>query len=183
VTWKTLILLVVPCVLWMGCPSGDDDDDDLAPGEGYAIGDTLPTCELTNQDGETASTHDAEGDRILVSVGAGWCEPCDEAAHEAQALYDELSAEFGFTLYEILIQTAAYSDDVPAQDLQDWADDHNFTSLDVWTDGLESCIDPFGDQGLPTFVIVDPELVIQNKYSGSYNATIEEQIKSDLQAL
>lgn len=181
--WKSLWLLVVPCVLFLGCPSGDDDNDDLAPGEGYQIGDTLPTCTLTNQDGVITSTHDAEGDRILVSVGAGWCKPCDEAAHEAQALQDELSAEFGFTLFEILIQNLAYSDDVLEQDLQDWHDDHGFGSLDVWTDGLDVCIDPFGDTGLPTFVIVDEELVIQHKYSGSYNATVEQQIKEDLQGL
>lgn len=181
--WTPLCLLALPTMLLIGCPTGDDDDDDLAPGEGYQIGDTLPTCSLTNQDGDTASTHDAEGDRILLSVGAGWCGPCDDAAHEAQALYDELSAEFGFTLYEILIQTEAYSDDVPAEDLQDWHDDHGFTSLDVWTDGLEVCIDPFGDSGLPTFVIVDEELVIQQKYSGSYNATVEQQIKDDLTGL
>jgi hypothetical protein len=118
----------------------------------------------------------------LLVVSAGWCVPCADAADEAQALYDELSGEFGFTLFETLIQDDTYSNDVAADDLQQWKDDHGLTSLDVWTDGPEECLDPFAGQELPTFVIIDDQLVIRDLIT-NYNSSIEGQIKDALRGL
>lgn len=176
--------MLIAGVLLLGCngTTDDDDDDDLAPGEGYDVGDTLPTCTLTNQDGDSVSTHDAEGDRILLTIGAGWCEPCADAADDAEALYAEMSDEFGFTMYETLIQDAGYTDDVSAEELQAWKDDHDLTTLDVWTDGMETCVDPFSTGNLPVFVIVDEELVIRDLIANGYNASVETQVKDALQA-
>ncbi len=175
------VALLTSLTLTVGCDD-DDDDDDMAPGEGYEIGDTVPNCDLTNQDGGTAAIHDAAGDVILLVISAGWCVPCAEAAGEAEALYDELSSEFDFTLYETLIQDEAYSEDVSASALQDWKDEHGLDDLDVWTDGTESCLDPFGAVELPTFVLIDGDLVVQDIVT-NYNATIEEQIKDTLRTL
>ncbi len=168
---------VIIGALAIGCDTSGDDDDDLPPGEGYSVGDTLPGCELTNQDGDTTSTHDAEGDRILLTVGAEWCEPCAEAADDAEALNSELGAGGGFTMFEVLIQDANWGEDVSQSVLQDWQDDHGLTSVDVWTDGVESCVDPFATAGeLPVFVIVDETLVIREIITNGYNETVEQQI-------
>jgi len=181
--------MLLPLMLVLGCPSGGDDDDDsagdddLSPGEGYTIGETVPNCALTNQDGEAADVHAAAGDRVLLVVSAEWCEPCAEAADDAQAMYDTLSAEFGFTLYETLIQDADYNDDVSQGVLQAWADLHGFTTLDVWTDGLASCVDPFTTGELPVFVVADEELVIHNVISNGYNESVENQVIDALRAL
>lgn len=184
VMWISILcsVLIVGCVsTTSGCDTPDDDDD-MAPGEGYEIGDTVPNCVLTNQDGNTAEVHDAAGDVILLVISAGWCVPCGEAADEAQALSDELNGEFDFTLYETLIQDESYSEDVSTGTLQDWKDDHGLTGLDVWTDGTEDCLDPFGAVELPTFVLIGGDLVIQDIVT-NYNATIEAQIADALRGL
>lgn len=174
--------MLIAGALLFGCNgTTDDDDDDLAPGEGYEVGDTLPTCTLTNQDGGSESTHDAEGNRILLTIGAGWCEPCADAADDAEELFAEMSAEFSFTMYETLIQDVGYTDDVSEDELQAWKDDHDLTTLDVWTDGLETCVDPFSTGNLPVFVIVDEELVIRDLIANGYNASVEGQVKDALQ--
>ncbi len=183
-----LLALTTSLLLSVGCDGGGDDDatgddDDSASGDvGYEIGDTVPPCWLTNQDGDGTSVHDAAGDRILLVISAGWCAPCADAADEAQALYDELSGEFAFTLFETLIQDDTYSNDVSTDELQAWKDDHGLTTLDVWTDGPEECLDPFGDVELPTFVIIDEELVIRDEIT-NFNSSIEGQIKDALRAL
>ena len=185
------MLLPLTFAFLPGCPSGGDDDDDndsagdddLAPGEGYTGGDTLPNCSLTNQDGGSAKVHDAAGDRVLVVVSAEWCEPCAESADDAQALYDTLSAEFGFTMYETLIQDGSYNDAVSESVLQSWYDTHGMTTLDVWTDGLESCIDPFTTGELPVFVIADEDLVIHDVISNGYNESVETQVIDALRGL
>ena len=177
-------LLMVASLCMPACNTSSGDDDDLAPGEGYLVGETLPNCALTNQDGDSMQTHDAEGDRVLLVVSAGWCEPCLDAAMNAQDLHDELSGEFGFTLFEVLIQDQWQRDDVSAEQLQVWADSAGFTTLDVWTDGLDTCIDPFvAAETLPVFVIADEALVIADVIDETYNATVEQQIIDALRAL
>ncbi len=166
-----------------GCPVADDDDDDTAGDDDdcHATGCTVPNCQLTNQDGNTGAIHDSAGDVILLVISAGWCVPCAEAADEAQALSDELDAEFGFTLYETLIQDESFSEDVSQDTLQDWKDEHGLTYLDVWTDGTADCLDPFGAVELPTFVLIDRDLEIRDIIT-NYNPTIEQQIKDTLRS-
>jgi len=182
-----VLFLLMPAFI-LGCPNGGGDDDDssntLAPGEGYDIGDTLPSCDMTNQDGETANVHDAAGDRVLLVISAGWCEPCGLSADHAQALYDELNEDFGFTLWETLIQDEWQGNDVSAAQLQSWKDLHGLTSLDVWTDGETDCLDPFGISGeLPVFVIADEDLVIREIIEEGYTSSVEQQVEDAIRDL
>ncbi len=172
----------------MGCPgnNGDDDDDDdsLAAGEGYDVGDTLPNCDLTNQDGGTAVVHDAVGSRVLLVISAGWCEPCGLSADHALALYDELNEDFDFVLYETLIQDEWQGNDVSADQLATWQEVHELGSLDVWTDGTADCLDPFGISGeLPVFVIADESLVIREIIEEGYNSSVEQQVEDAIRGL
>jgi len=179
------LLMLMPLIV-LGCPNGasDDDDDALAPGEGHDVGDTLPNCDITNQDGGTASIHDAEGSRVLLVISAGWCEPCGLSADNAEAMHDELNAEFDFVLYETLIQDEWQGNDVSAEQLQSWKDIHDLTSLDVWTDGNADCLDPFGISGeLPVFVIADESLVIREIIEEGYNSSVEQQVADALRGL
>ncbi|RME53797.1 MAG: TlpA family protein disulfide reductase [Deltaproteobacteria bacterium] len=160
-----------PDVVREGTPPSD--------GVGTRVGDIapdflLPDCNIPTL--PEIRLYDFYGYAILLSVGTGWCIPCNEEAPELQALYQERGAE-GFVILQGMFQ-----------DFQSRPADENF--CDTWVEmyGLTFPVmpDPLAQlwngynevNELPLAVVIDRDMRIVGKVAGPDFVAIENLVEA-----
>jgi len=121
-------------------------------GEGCKRGDVLPEFRGIDQFGDEVSSWQFYGQCMLVDVGAGWCDPCQELASHTSHM-SELYPEV--VVLGVLIEDWEFEPAEP-DDITEWV---NYFDVDqpVVTDpeGWTSCLDT---SLLPVPMVIGPDM-------------------------
>ncbi|MBW2456569.1 MAG: TlpA family protein disulfide reductase [Deltaproteobacteria bacterium] len=119
-------------------------------------GESVPDLEVTACDGTRVTLDELRcpASLTLLSVGAGWCQPCQEEAPMLEAAAAELGDE-GVVIVQILFEDG---DGDPATSLfcQQWTDAFDLT-IPVYVDPLGQSTELFDQAATPLNVVVDRE--------------------------
>jgi len=126
---------------------------------GYAEGDVIYNRTWTDQFGQVVNLHQFYGYVTVLTVGARWCPPCQQAAKTSPALLEQHKAK-GVILIELLRE--GLNPDVYAvqQDAVIWADVYGLPYPVV----VEEF--PLIVPSVPTYYIMDRQLRITKVYEG-----------------
>ncbi|MCB9766150.1 MAG: redoxin family protein [Alphaproteobacteria bacterium] len=125
----------------------------------YAPGDVVANVTLRDRYGQDVDLWSFCGKTVLFSVGAAWCEPCQELAAALPALQARY-ADQGFVAVEVMLENAR--GDRPAEaDLADWADAWGLDGIPVLgpVRSDPEPLDPFDrDHTIPSLVLIGPDM-------------------------
>jgi len=159
-------LVIVPVV--GGCSSGSDGGDSATTaadpatcataaqpfGTDPAANEFFPDVEWTACDGAKVTVADVRCDARLtvISIGAGWCEPCRLEAPLLEAAKAKW-ADRGVRVVQVLFQDVTSQ---PATTLfcRQWQQEFDL-SIDVYVDPVARSLDPFDDFDTPTSFALD----------------------------
>ncbi len=115
---------------------------------------SFPDLELRNCEGSTVELQQirCQSALTLLSVGAGWCEPCKAEAPLLQEAAEKLSGQ-NVQIIQLLFQDAA---SLPATTVfcQNWVETYSL-SIGVYIDPVGSSLDYFDVATTPLNVIID----------------------------
>jgi len=136
---------------------------DRVPTSGYGTfpgrnmsGFTLQDC--SGSDYSFYNEDFCEAELTVISIAAGWCPPCIAESEQLEAEINEVYADQGVRVIQILTQKADYS----APDLAyctEWVDRFELSNVQL-IDPLQETGIFFPDNSLPSTIIVDSEGVI-----------------------
>jgi peroxiredoxin len=177
-------LLLAAALLLVGCsprngfapPVGDDDDVDIGgtceadtsanawpellpeyesyEGEGANTGQLLPNFQLTDQNGQEMCFSQLLGHVLIVDASTIWCGPCNEAAAESAALWEEME-QIGPTFITTLIVQNAFAQPAALSDIEWWVDQYDI-EYPVVLDESEQTAALWGVTDYPLFLFVAP---------------------------
>jgi len=162
----------------------DEAAADGVTGVSWAIGEQILDISLTDQFDQPFQLYQYYGFVILLDVSAGWCNPCNVVAARAEALYQSYKAD-GFVMIHLMMD--GWEEETPADMtfLQEWADTHGLTfpltrevgqddDPDYAVNQLRSAGTLVG--GIPNFIVIDRDLVIDFQDAGSDDEEVLERI-------
>jgi hypothetical protein len=127
---------------------------------GWGLGDLLKNQPWTDQFGQHVELHQFYGYVVVLSVGAVWCPPCNQAAESSQTLWDQ-HRDQGVVFVEQLNDGNVQGVDATQQDVNGWVQSYGMQFPVVWADYAL-----FTAPSIPTFYIMDRELVVRDVISG-----------------
>lgn len=130
----------------------------LAP-SGYREGDVVYNRVWTDQHGQVVNLHQFYGYVTVLSVGARWCPPCQQAARTSPQLLEQHKAQ-GVVLVEHLREGLNPEVFATPEDAQIWAEQFELQYPVVIEDF------PLVVMSTPTYYILDRELRVRNVYEG-----------------
>lgn len=164
---SVLVPLVALVVILTG--AGDDGASEVSPGStlppgvasaGVEMGEPLPDFELPGLDGEPIRLSDFQGEPLVLTFFASWCNPCEKEMPVLEDALAERPGEFG---------VLAVSYDDLADDSRAFVEELGVTypvALD--TDGEVK--DLYGVHGIPQSFFVDSDGVLVDRVFGITSA-------------
>jgi peroxiredoxin len=139
-----------------GGPTANCNAAQAPLGADPAAGDSFPDLEITDCSGGKITIDQLRcGNTItLMSIGAGWCQPCQEETPDLQAAYVAHQAE-GLAIFQLMFQDAS---SLPATTLfcDAWVDEYSLT-FPVFIDPVGNSLDYFQSASAPLNVIIDAD--------------------------
>ncbi len=126
-------------------------------GEGWDVGDIARNVKLTDQYGNLLELYQLYGYNIMLSVGARWCGPCNEAASTSQDLWAEY-ADKGIIFVEILLDGNTPGKAATQSDIDYWTNKYDMLFPVGFLAGASSLAAKVS--ALPTFVFIDRDMRI-----------------------
>jgi thiol-disulfide isomerase/thioredoxin len=129
----------------------------------YVVGDYLANITMRDQFGEDVDLYSFCGKTTILTIGTMWCEPCQVAAEEAEAVMAKYRDQ-GLQLMDVLVENAGTSGEVNLSDQEDWANEYGLVSVAVLAapsstpEGNEIWASFENDPYIPTFVVIGPDL-------------------------
>jgi thiol-disulfide isomerase/thioredoxin len=139
---------------------------------------TIPSFSIRTLQGEPISKEDLLGKVVLLDFWATWCGPCRAALPELKKIYEKYSRERQFLMISISADRSA----------ERWEEFVRTARMD-WPQYLDRDAKlnrDFNVRGLPTYILVGPDGVIQRRFSGwapRQDRAIEEEINRSLDSL
>lgn len=148
----------------------DEATADGYAGEGYGLGDVMPDFVALDQFGNEVSLSTFYGYVIFIDFSAGWCEPCQVLAENAQEMWETYRLD-GFMIVHVVIDDEVQSGSVEPEFLQTWSsryglefpvvlDDNQVAHLGLAESGLYQ-------NSVPFMVLLDRDMTIDSTYTGS----------------
>ena len=116
------------------------------------------SADLKGEDIFKALVAPYKGKQVLVDFWATWCGPCRAAMKTIQPVKEELWGKVSF----IYVTGPSSPKGTWNNMIPDIHGDHYYVTEEQWN----SLLNQFESQGIPTYVIVDKEGNVQNKYIG-----------------
>ncbi len=113
----------------------------------------------TDQYGQQVNLHQFYGYVVVLSLGARWCGPCQQAASSAQELFDQYRDQ-GVVFLEQLTDGLTPGVNANEQDVQLWTQQFGLQFPVMYSD------QPLLSPAVPTYYILDRHLRITQKYEG-----------------
>lgn len=133
--------------------------DGVTGGSSLSTGQIAPNLQLVDQYGNAVRLHQFYGYVVVISLGAVWCGPCQQAASSSQELWDE-HREDGVIFLEMLLEGQGQGSNPTQGDLQNWA--NNFGLAYPVTQGSpQTSITSY-----PTFVFIGRDMRVASKQEG-----------------
>ena len=133
--------------------------DGLTGGSSLSTGNIAPNLQLTDQFGKSLQLHQLYGYAIVISVGAVWCGPCQNAASSSQHLWDQHRKD-GVVFIELLLEGSSKGSNPKMRHLQNWASSYSI-KYPVTMGSPQGSISAY-----PTFVFIDKNMKVHKKISG-----------------
>jgi hypothetical protein len=146
---------------WAGIwPNNLQDSIDAGvTGTGQSIGEVIPDVVWTDQNGKQVNLHQFYGYVVVLSLGARWCPPCNEAASTSQALLQSHMPQ-GVIFVEQLIDGLTPGVLATPEDATAWASQYGLQYPIVYNDN------PLTAEGIPSYYVLDRELRIHSQFDG-----------------
>lgn len=122
-----------------------------------APGQKAPTFKVTDLDGKPFDLEQAKGRVVFLDFWATWCPPCRLALPHTQALATSERAKKG----ELLV--LAVTSETNTADVREFMAEHDYTFRAASSQDVGK---QYGVTGIPTFVIIDREGVVQDSFVG-----------------
>lgn len=137
------------------------------------IGDKFHDFEGINQKGETVKFSNIRGEYTLLDFTAAYCGPCIQAADELVEINNEYSDSL-----EIVSFTQDPKKDVWLKSLE--RDKVAWNSIWDGNGRYSETSIKYGIQGIPTFVLINPEGIIIDKWTGYGKGSILSRLEKNL---
>ena len=144
-------------------------------GSGWGQGDISEDWSGLDQHGEELSLHKFYGNVVLIDIGSEWCNPCNQAAPEAEEHYQDYIDE-GFMVVGMLLD--GLQQDSPP-DVDRWIEEHELTYAvldDSDQDKTQHYIPESSDGsfGIPLFALIGRDLTISIHGAGASDWSTED---------
>ena len=154
-------LLVFAAAAMVGCAGNGNSS---AESEAAQESDSLvsveaeATSELPEGVMVKAIVADYKGKPVLVDFWATWCPPCRAAMKTIVPVKEAMADKVTF----VYVTTTSSPEDTWNEMIKEIHGDHYYVTEDQWN----TLLDQFESEGIPTYVIVDKEGNVVNKYVG-----------------
>jgi len=130
---------------------------------GLGIGQRAPDFEAQTLDGQPVALSDFRGQMVLVNFWATWCGPCREEMRDFETIYN-LHKSDGFVIL-------AVNNQEPADTVRAFVDELGLTFPIVLDESgaLNNRLYRDAIQGYPTSLLIDPDGIIVQRFSGLVN--------------
>ena len=144
---------------------------------GYEIGEIACDLSLQSQLGDPWTLHQNEGSIIVLDFSAPWCGPCIKAAREINLLTEYYQNSINF-IYVTILLDGYEGNTAVLEDLQQWSWENNVNSPVLA--GNRNLISPtaWNISGVPTFYIIDEDMIIVDIIEGYSKEELEKSIIS-----
>ncbi len=147
----------------------DEAKDAGLEGEGYDVGDVMPDFIGIDQYGNKVRLSTFYGYVILIDFTAGWCEPCQLVAADAQTMWEDHRLD-GFLIIHALVDDETNDDVVDPGFQAVWAEAHGI-EFPVLLDDERGAYTGLATSGLyageiPFMVLLDKKMRIDSVYTG-----------------
>ena len=140
-------------------------DADGITSTGWDQGDVAKDLQLVDQYGQEFSLHQFYGYNIVLSVGARWCGPCNDAAKGSQALWTEY-ADKGVIFVELLLDGNVQGKDATQSDIDYWSNKYGIQFPVTWRSPGSGGSLVFAVSALPTFIFIGRDMGITEWIEG-----------------
>jgi hypothetical protein len=128
-------------------------------GEGWLPGQRVPNHMVTDQFGNPVQLHQFYGYKIVISFGAVWCGPCNQAAASSEGLWTELK-EGGTVLLEVLVDTDTPGVPATQNDVVNWSGKYGLTYPVTYGPSAP------GTTAVPTYFFINSDLTVSQRVEG-----------------
>ena len=132
---------------------------------------------LLDQNGNSVSLYDYEGQVVLLNISAMWCYGCNLSAMDAEALYQDFKDD-GFA-YLFLIGEDTGGNAPDQDDLNQWAGTYGLT-MPVLADPDWTASQPWVGAEEPGLHILDPTLAIKFSKFGYNPDTDDDLLRAEI---
>ena len=142
------------------CGSTDNSWPDVLPqhlayeGDGAGTDQHLPNFQLRDQHGDTMCFSQLLGHVLIVDASTVWCGPCNEAAAESAALWEEMK-DYGPSFITTLLVQNAFSQPATVADAEAWVAQYAI-EYPVVVDQGEQTAQDWGVTSYPLFLFIAP---------------------------
>ena len=175
----------------LGCNSNKEDSSSLYNTEtdqevsfiscGYSVSKHPCNFKLIDQNNNEVSLYDFYEKTIVLDFSTMWCGVCKNLAPVGEEIYNEYKEE-DFIWLTVLIDNKT-GEEPNLQDVKSWAESYGITSHVLA--GNRGMLDPAAESGypisgLPTFYIINKEMIIKEEMRGWSEQTIRFFIEENL---
>jgi len=131
---------------------------------GWTKGKMAANVAFTDQYGNPFDLHQLYGYNVVITVGARWCGPCNEAAKTSEAMWEEFSNQ-GIVFVEMLVDGPTPGKQATLTDIQFWAKKYHLQFPVAFRSGAGSSLDA-AVSSLPTYFFIGRDMVVRDIFEG-----------------
>lgn len=137
--------------------------------EGLEVNDTLPDLSFTDSKSNARCTRDFTGQVTFITIGAGWCPPCQAETPGFVDVYGELKSE-GLEIIQVMFDSYDQGGAPDEEFLDEWTAEYDIPFILVGDNGndfWQTFVPPSNTGYIPHNILVDKDGVVSYTNYGS----------------